>query len=89
MKTNFVVKQLLNSAVAKYRDLSVCRSSIICRSRRLRRIIDLQVIDKARYFAQPLPITDNFLLLQLSMVNYYMEARRMGSSSIHENCFPL
>ena len=40
------IKQLLNSVIAKYRDLSVSRRSIICRSR----IIDL------RYFAQPRPI---------------------------------
>ena len=34
-----MIKQLLNSIIAKYRDLSVSRRSIICR--RLRQIIDL------------------------------------------------
>ena len=38
---------------AKYRDLSVSRRSIICRSRRLGQIIDILAIDKSRYFAQP------------------------------------
>ena len=51
-----MIKQLLNSVIAKYRDLSVSRRSIICRSRRLRQIIDLLASDKSRYFAQPPPI---------------------------------
>ena len=46
------IKQLLNSVIAKYRDLSVSRRSIICRSR----IIDLLATNKSRYFAQPRPI---------------------------------
>ena len=41
-----MIKQLLNSAIAKYRDLSVARRSII----------DLLVTDKSRYFAQSRPI---------------------------------
>ena len=36
---------------AKYRDLSVASRSIICRSRRLRQIIDLRDTDKSRYFS--------------------------------------
>ena len=36
---------------AKYCDLSVASRSIICRSRRLRQIIDLRDIDKSQYFA--------------------------------------
>ena len=51
-----MIKQLLNSVIAKYRDLSVSRRSIICRSRRMRQIIDLLATDKSRYFAQPRPI---------------------------------
>ena len=54
-----MIKQLLNSVIAKYRDLSVSRRSIICRSRRLRQIIDLLATDKSRYFAQPRPIIGN------------------------------
>ena len=46
------IKQLLNSVIAKYRDLSVSRRSIICRSR----IIDLLATNKSRYFAQLRPI---------------------------------
>ena len=51
-----MIKQLLNSVIAKYRDLSVSRISIICLSLRLRQIIDLLATDKSRYFAQPRPI---------------------------------
>ena len=51
-----MIKQLLNSVIAKYRDLSVSRRSIICRSR----IIDLLTTDKSRYFAQPRPIIVNY-----------------------------
>ena len=65
-----MIKQLLNSVIAKYRDLSVSRRSIICRSR----IIDLLTTDKSRYFAQPRPIIVNYspppppkiIILQLS-----------------------
>ena len=51
-----MIEQLLNSVIAKYRDLSVSRRSIICRSR----IIDLLTTDKSRYFAQPRPIIVSF-----------------------------
>ena len=48
-----MIKQLLNSAMAKYRDLSVSdRSIIICLSLRLVQIIDLLATDKSRYFAR-------------------------------------
>ena len=40
-----MIKQLLNSVIAKSRDLSVSRRSIICRSR----TIDLLATDKSRY----------------------------------------
>ena len=49
-----MIKQLVNSVIAKYRDLSVCRRSIISRSR-----IDLLATDKSRYFAQPRPMIAN------------------------------
>ena len=51
-----MIKQLLNSAIAKYRDLSVARRSIICLCLRHRQIIDLLATDKSRYFAQSRPI---------------------------------
>ena len=51
-----MIKQLLNSVIAKYHDLSVSRRSIICLSLRLQQIIDLLATDKSRYFAQPRPI---------------------------------
>ena len=46
-----MIKQLLNSVIAKYRDLSVSRRSTICFGLGLRQIIDLLVADKSRYFA--------------------------------------
>ena len=55
-----MIKQLLNSVIAKYRDLPVSRRSVICRSLRLRQIIDLLATDKSRYFAQPRPIIANY-----------------------------
>ena len=55
-----MIKQLLNSVIAKYRDLSVSRRSIICLSLRLRQIIDLISSDKSRYFAQQRPILANY-----------------------------
>ena len=54
-----MIKQLLNSVIAKYRDLSVSRRSIICLSLRLWQIIDLLATDKSQYFAQPRPIIAN------------------------------
>ena len=51
-----MMEQLLNLVMAKYRDLSVSRSSIICLSLRLRQIIDLLATDKSRYLAQLRPI---------------------------------
>ena len=51
-----MIKQLLNSVIAKYCDLSVSRRSIICLSLRLQQIIDLLTTGKSRYFNQPLPI---------------------------------
>ena len=38
---------------AKYRDLSVASRFLICRSQRLRQIMNLGDNDKSRYFAQP------------------------------------
>ena len=50
-----MIKQLLNSVIGKYRDLSVYRRSIICLSLRF-------ATDKSRYFAQSrLIIVKNFL----------------------------
>jgi len=50
-----MMKQLLNSVIAKYCDLSGSCGSIIiivCLSRWLRQIFDLLATDKSRYFAQ-------------------------------------
>ena len=56
-----MIKQLLNSAIAKYRDLSVARRSIICLCLRHRQKIDLLATDKSRYFAQSRPIIVYYL----------------------------
>ena len=55
-----MIKQLFNSVIAKYRDLSVSCRSIICLSLRLQQIIDLLATDKSRYFAQPCSIIVNY-----------------------------
>ena len=55
-----MIKRLLNSVIAKYRDLSVSRRSIICLSLRLRQIIGLLATDRSRYFSQPRPIIVNY-----------------------------
>ena len=57
-----MIKQLLNSVIAKYRDLTVARKSITCLCLRNRKIIDLLATDKSRYFAQPRPIIVYYLL---------------------------
>ena len=54
-----MIKQLLNLVIAKYRDLSVSRTSVIYLSLRLWQIIDLLPTDKLQYFAQPRPIIVN------------------------------
>ena len=56
-----MIKQLSNSVIAKYCDLSMSRRSIICLSLRLRQIIDLLATDKSQYFAQPRPIIVKYL----------------------------
>ena len=51
-----MIKQLLNSVIAIYRDLSVSRRSIICLS---------------RYFAQPRPIIVNYILQLFRDFDYW------------------
>ena len=51
-----MIKQLLNSVIAKYRYLSVSRKSDL----RLWQIIDLLATGKSRYFAQPRPTIVNY-----------------------------
>ena len=53
-----MIKQLLNSVVAKYRDKSVSRQSII----------DQLTSDKLRYFARPRPIIVNYYYLSLCLM---------------------
>ena len=60
-----MIKQLLNSAIAKYRDLSVARRSIICLCLWHRQIIHLLATDKSRYFAQSRPIIVYYFTLSL------------------------
>ena len=58
-----MIKSLLNSVIAKYRDLSASRRSIIRLSLRFRQIIDLLTSDKSQYFAQPRPLIAKYLKL--------------------------
>ena len=55
-----MIKQLLNSVIAKYRDLSSSLRSILYLSFRLRQIIDLLATDKSRYFVQPCPMIADY-----------------------------
>ena len=55
-----MIKQLLNSVIAKYHDLPVSHTAIIYLSLWLREIIDLLATDKSRYFAQPHSIIVNY-----------------------------
>ena len=73
-------KQLLNSVVAKYSDLSVSRRSIICLSLWLRQIIDLLATDKSWHFAQPHPIIVNYLQ---SSDSVGMQCRLEKNTSAH------
>ena len=61
----FAVLSRSGLIIAKYRDLPVASRSIICRSRRLRQIIDLRGTDESRYFSQPCSIVNCVLNLSL------------------------
>ena len=65
-----MIKQLLNSVIAKYYDLSVsCRSIIIGLSLQLWQIIDLLATDKSQYFAQPRPIIVKYFTHNVGQVH--------------------
>ena len=71
-----MIKQLLNSVIAKYWDLSVSGRSIISLSLRLRQIIDLAA-DKSRYFAQPRSI-----IVQYSSIPFLHNNKDLTGRSI-------
>ena len=73
-----MIKRLLNLVIAKYRDMSVSRRSIICLGRRLRQMIDLLATDKSRYFTQLHPIIVNSVPLHgyLQVLNYNIPYNR-------------
>ena len=73
-----MIKQLSNSVIAKYCDLSMSRRSIICLSLRLRQIIDLLATDKSQYFAQPRPI----------IVKYYRTTEPARNINVSRNYSP-
>ena len=79
MKTKLgdrMIKQLLNSVIAKYRDLSMSRRSIICLGLQLRQIIDQLATNKLRYFAQPGPIIVNYYTLAASFIRCFAKLKR-------------
>ena len=85
-----MIKQLLNSAIAKYRDLSVARRSITCLCLRHRQIIDLLATDKSRYFAQSRPIivyyvtyVTTFLLGYEYLKLYFLTSAQEVSAIFH------
>ena len=80
-----MIKQLLNSVFAKYRELSVARRSIICLCLRHRQIIDLLSTDKSRYFAQPRPIVDNYLLMHQLNRRLALRSHMTYSAMLDEN----
>ena len=79
-----MIKQLLNSDIAKYRDWQCLADQlIICFSFRLRQIIDLLATDKSRYFAQPRPIIANYFAGIVSKLGPFFQV------SIHAHPFLL
>ena len=86
-----MIKQLLNSVIAKYLDLSVSRRSIICLSLRLGQIIDLLATDKSRYFAQPRPLIVNCFHFSFSLfflqTSYLLSQKwKQFSRAIRKTC---
>ena len=81
-----VIKQLLNSVIAKYRDLLVSRRSIICLSVRLRQIIDLLATDKSRYFAQPHPIIANYWQRSVGFRSQDLQDERKDKNNAYKGC---
>ena len=67
-----MIKQLLNSVITKYHDLSVSQINIIWLSLRLQQKINLLATDKSQYFAQPRPIIVNYLQTQLTIILKYI-----------------
>ena len=86
-----MIKQLLNSVIAKYCYLSVSRRSIICLSLPLRQIINLLTTDKSRYFAQPRPIIANYYYYYCYYNSTYLQLislkqkKLFGQSTIYKS----
>ena len=74
-----MIKQLLNSVIAKYCDLSLSRRSIICLSLRLWQIIDLLATDKSQYFRA----SDRVLQKVGNSVAFSREIMRQERSIMH------
>ena len=84
-----MIKQLLNSVITKYHDLSVSRRSIICLSLRLRQIIYPLATDKSRYFAQPRSIIVNYYTSDSLWKIWLVESIQSIHNSLwtwHNNC---
>ena len=58
-----MISKLLNSAIARYRDLSVSRRSII----------DQLANDRSRYFAQPRPMIVNYFCWIINAGSYFVK----------------
>ena len=80
-----MIKQLLNSVIAKYRDLSVSHRSIIYLSLLLRQIIDLLATDNSQYFAQPRSIIVKYVLVVLGLSLYYINTSEIPSELSRES----
>ena len=71
-----MIKQLLSSVIAKYRDLSVSRRSIICLSLLLRQMFDLLATDKSQYFAQPRSIIIKYVPVLFQSIAHEAEGQK-------------
>ena len=81
-----LIKQLLNSVIAKYPDLSVSRRSIIYLSRRLWRRIELLTNDK--YFAQPRSIIVTNYSVFLCSCKWQFASSSRNRNKEELNCHP-
>ena len=78
-----MIKQLLNSAIAKYRDLTVVSRWIICLSLRLWQKIHLLATEKSRYFSQPRPMIVKYLW-RWDLSNFKLKARGCSYFTQHK-----
>ena len=80
-----MIKQLLNSVFAKYRDLSVSRRSITCLYLWHRQIIDLLAVDKLRSTFCLTPSNNCLIFTEPEMNNCFSIIFRGEYEELEEN----